>query len=142
MPTSPPASTISKGPALRAVIITGGSSSVGANAIQLAVAARYDVLSTSSPKNFDFVKSLGAAQVFDYDSKTLAGDLLVALEGRSLAGAYAIGDGAVEVCTLVMTRHKDTTQKFVTMAGGSPLGEKLQSLTGIQVQFIDMKHSM
>lgn len=34
----------------RAVIITGGSTSVGANAIQLAVAAGYEVSSTASPK--------------------------------------------------------------------------------------------
>ncbi|KAG6361751.1 hypothetical protein INS49_009979 [Diaporthe citri] len=161
MPNVPSISTSRKS-APRAVIITGGSSSVGANAIQLAVAAGYEVLSTSSPKNFDFVKKLGAAQVFDYNSKTLAADVLVALEGRSLAGAYAIGDGAVEVCTLVMTRHKNTTHKFVAMAGGSPLGDKLQTLTGkvfliismlwkilkqafasritgVKVQFIDLK---
>lgn len=134
MPTVPPNTTDSTGNGTkstpRAVIITGGSSSVGANAIQLAVAAGYEVLSTSSPKNFDFVRRLGASHVFDYNSKTLATDFLQALKGRSLAGAYAIGDGAVEVCTFVMTRHKDTTHKFVAMAGGSPLGDKLQSLTG------------
>ncbi|KAI1171393.1 GroES-like protein [Nemania sp. FL0916] len=159
MPAVPPTT---RTPASRIVIITGGSSSVGANAIQLAVAAGYEVLSTSSPKNFDFVKKLGASHVFDYNSKTLATELLGALKGRTLAGAYAIGDGAVEVCTLVMTRHKDTTHKFVAMAGGSPLGDQLQTLTGkvlliitilwkilrqavtarftgVKVQFIDLK---
>ncbi len=46
------------------------STSVGSNAIQLAVAAGYEVITTSSPRNFDYVKKLGASQVFDYNSKT------------------------------------------------------------------------
>ncbi|OTA64250.1 GroES-like protein [Hypoxylon sp. EC38] len=135
MPTVPPLSSSRN----RAVIITGGSSSIGANAIQLAVAAGYKVLSTSSPKNFSFVKRLGAAHVFDYNSKTLDSDLLTALEGDTLVGAYAIGNGAVEVCTTVLSRHKDTTHKFIAMAGGSPLNNKPQTFTGVQVRFIDLK---
>ncbi|KAI1739699.1 GroES-like protein [Xylaria scruposa] len=136
MPAVPP---ITRKPTSQAVIITGGSTSVGANAVQLAVAAGYEVLSTGSPKNFDFVKKLGASHVFDYNSKTLATEFLAALKGRTLVGAYAIGDGAVEVCTLVMTRHEDTTHKFVAMAGGSPHTDQLQTLTGVKVQFIDLK---
>ncbi|KAI1087096.1 GroES-like protein [Rostrohypoxylon terebratum] len=135
MPTVPRRSSSGN----RAVIITGGSSSVGANAIQLAVSAGYKVLSTSSPKNFSFVKRLGATHVFDYNSKTLESDFLAALKGDTLVGAYAIGDGAVEVCMGVLSRHKDTTHKFIAMAGGSPLGNKLQTFTGVQVRFIDLK---
>lgn len=43
------------------VIICGGSTSVGANAIQLATAAGYSLLAAASPGNADHVKSLGAA---------------------------------------------------------------------------------
>ncbi|RMD39278.1 hypothetical protein DV735_g5850, partial [Chaetothyriales sp. CBS 134920] len=111
----------------RAVIITGGSTSVGANAVQLAVAAGYEVVSTASPKNHAYVRSLGASHVFDYRSNTLVRDMLAALKDRSLAGAYAIGDGAVEVCTWVLRRHPFTTNKFIAMAGGSPMGHKLAS---------------
>lgn len=55
----------------KTVIIWGGATSVGSNAIQLAVAAGYEVITTSSPKNFGYVKKLGANQVFDYNSKTV-----------------------------------------------------------------------
>jgi hypothetical protein len=41
-------------------IESGEVTSVGSNAIQLAVAAGYEVFITTSPKNFDYVKSLGA----------------------------------------------------------------------------------
>lgn len=50
----------------RTVLIWGGSSSVGSCAIQLAIAAGADVITTAGPKNFEYVKRLGARQCFDY----------------------------------------------------------------------------
>lgn len=74
------------------VLIWGGTSSVGSNAIQLAVAAGCDVIATASPKNFDAVKRLGAVQVIDYNSKFVVDDIKQAFQGRKLAGAFdAIG---------------------------------------------------
>jgi NADPH:quinone reductase-like Zn-dependent oxidoreductase len=49
-------------PTGKTVLIWGGSTSVGCNAIQLAVAAGYDVVTTASPKNFDFLRKLGATE--------------------------------------------------------------------------------
>ncbi|KAL4774745.1 chaperonin 10-like protein [Aspergillus nidulans var. acristatus] len=127
----------------RAVIITGGASSVGSNAIQLAVAAGYEVLSTSSPKNFDYVKGLGASHVFDYRSKTLAKDLLSALKGKELVGAYTIGAGAVEACTLVMRKHDPAlTRKFIAVAGEIIPPEKLTTFVGKGTYLIGMLGGM
>ena len=115
----------------RTVIITGGESSVGSNAVQLAVSAGYQVLSTSSPKNFDYVKGLGATHVFDYRSKTLVKDLLGALAGRELVGAYTIGRGAVEACTAVMKNHDaKLTRKFIAVAGTIVSPTKLTTFVG------------
>lgn len=80
------------------VIIWGGSTSVGSNAIQLAVAAGYSVVTTASPKNFAYVTSLGAACAFDYNSVDVVGDIITALRGRDVVGAFAIGAGSAEVC--------------------------------------------
>ena len=84
------------------VIICGGATSVGSNAIQLAVAAGYDVVATASPKNFDYVKSLGAACAFDYNSKNLVRDIVEALRGKEVVGALAIGAGSVSVCLEIL----------------------------------------
>lgn len=74
------------------VLIWGGTSSVGSNAIQLAVAAGCDVIATASQRNFDAVRRRGAALVVDYSSKSVIEDLKKAFEGRTLAGAFdAIG---------------------------------------------------
>lgn len=39
------------------------------------VAVGYEVITTASPKNFDCVKKLGAARVFDYHSATIVEEL-------------------------------------------------------------------
>lgn len=51
------------------VLIYGGSSATGSLAIQYAKLSGYKVLTTCSPHNFDFVKSLGADAVYDYKDK-------------------------------------------------------------------------
>ncbi|HUO11264.1 MAG TPA: zinc-binding alcohol dehydrogenase family protein [Caulobacteraceae bacterium] len=78
----------------RWVIIWGGATSVGSNAIQLAVAAGYGVVATASPRNFDYVRSLGAAYAFDYRSPDVARDIIAALDGKEVVGAFAIGAGS------------------------------------------------
>lgn len=48
------------------VLIYGGSSATGSLGIQFAKLAGYHVITTCSPHNTDFVKSLGADAVYDY----------------------------------------------------------------------------
>ncbi|KAL9111518.1 MAG: hypothetical protein Q9227_004005 [Pyrenula ochraceoflavens] len=108
----------------RAVIVTGGASNVGGCAVQLAVSAGYEVLSTSSPKNFEYVRSLGASHVFDYNSGALVADLVRALDDRELVGAFTIGANADQVCAAVMKERQAKTphlptRKFVALAGGA-----------------------
>ena len=69
-PTEPP-----QKPTGKTVLIWGGASSVGCNAIQLAVAAGYEVVTTASPKNFEYVKKLGASEVFDYKDPAVSDKL-------------------------------------------------------------------
>jgi len=45
------------------VLVWGGSTSVDSNAIELAVAAGYHVITTASPDNFEYVTPLGASKV-------------------------------------------------------------------------------
>lgn len=89
----------------KTLLVWGGSTSVGCNAIQLAVAAGYEVFTTASPKNFDYVKSLGAARAFDYNSKTVIPDITSALQGKLVAGAVAIGKGSAEACKSFSRHH-------------------------------------
>ena len=101
-------------PTGKTLLIWGGSTSVGSNAIQLAVAAGYEVITTASPRNFDYVKKLGASQVFDYTSKTVVKDIINAFAGKTIAGALAIGKGSAEYCVDII--HACNGNKFVSMA--------------------------
>ncbi|KAK4693757.1 formyltetrahydrofolate deformylase, partial [Lecanoromycetidae sp. Uapishka_2] len=107
-PSTPPKSTG------KTVIIWGGSTSVGSNAIQLAVAAGYEVITTASPKNFDYVKKLGASEAFDYNSKTVVSDIIRALNGKFVVGALTMGSGAADACFDILSKCKG--DKFISMA--------------------------
>jgi len=110
-------------PTGKTLLVWGGSTSVGSNAIQLAVAAGYQVITTSSPRNFDYVKKLGASHVFDYNSQTVVADITKAFEGKTIAGALAIGKGSAEFCVDIV--HACKGNKFVAMASPSVSFETL-----------------
>jgi len=88
------------------VLIWGGSSSVGSNAIQLAVAAGHRVITTASPRNFGYVSQLGAHQVFDYNSRTVRRDIKQALKGATFAGALALGAKSAAACIEIAASSK------------------------------------
>lgn len=128
----------SLGPKQETVLIWGGSTSVGSNAIQLAAAAGYEVITTASPHRFDYVKGLGAAQVFDYNSPTVKDDVVAAVQGKKMAGAIANGGvdfttfpGIVEVCAAALLSTEGSKFVALTMVPGFPMPE------GIQTKFVE-----
>ncbi|KAF5006471.1 hypothetical protein FDECE_7158 [Fusarium decemcellulare] len=97
----------------KVVLVWGGASAVGCSAIQLAVSAGYEVLTTASPKNFDLVKRLGASHVFDYKSPTVVADLLKAAEGKESAGVFdCVGFDAAPL--VQEFAHKVNGVKFIS----------------------------
>ncbi|MCJ1278136.1 hypothetical protein MMC21_005951 [Puttea exsequens] len=101
-------------PTGKTLLVWGGSTSVGCNTIQLAVAAGYEVFTTSSPRNFELVKKLGASQVFDYNSNTVVADIINAFKGKTTAGAFSIGPSGADACIDIL--HKCKGDKFIALA--------------------------
>lgn len=89
LPTAPAA------PTREAVVVWGGSTSVGMNAIQLARSAGYDVIATASPHNAPLLERLGAEAVLDYRDPGSADAVIAGLRERRLAGTIAIGVGSL-----------------------------------------------
>ncbi|KAM0288361.1 hypothetical protein ACHAO9_007266 [Fusarium lateritium] len=58
------------------IFIYGGSTAMGISAIQFGKLSGATVITTSSPSNAEYVKSLGADHVLDYKSTTLVDDVL------------------------------------------------------------------
>lgn len=52
------------------------------------MAAGYEVITTVSLRNFEYVKKLGVSQVFDYNKSSIAEDLVDALKVKVMAGVF------------------------------------------------------
>ncbi len=107
-------------PTGKTLIVWGGASSVGSNAIQLGVAAGYEVITTASSKNFEYVKKLGAGQAFDYHSNKIVDELVAALKNKTIAGFIdCIGQsGSWEACADVALKSKGP--KFIAASREPP----------------------
>ena len=95
------------------VLVWGGSTSVGSNAIQLARNAGYRVVATASPGNHDYVRSLGAEDAFDYRDPDIVRQLVRALGGHRLAGTVAIGAGSLAKA-ISIARRADGTRRVAS----------------------------
>ena len=117
-------------PTGQVVVVWGGATSVGSNAIQLAVAAGYEVLTTASLHNHDRMRRLGAAQAVDYSSPTAVPDLVAAVAGRTVAGVLAVGTGSAEPAVTIAAA---TGAKRVAMASPSV---SFAGIQGVNVHFV------
>ena len=120
------------------VLVWGGSTGVGSNAIQLARNAGYRVVATASPRNFDYLRSLGAAVAIDRHDPKAVEDLVAAIGEQPLAGSIAIGAGSLHKVMRVAARtpgSKRVSSVFPAlatrfMAFGGPRGVKVSGIWG------------
>ncbi|KAL7792423.1 GroES-like protein [Trichoderma ceciliae] len=75
------------------ILIYGGSTASGILGIQFAKLSGYKVITTASPRNFDYLKSLGADAVFDYRSPTVVEDIVAAAGGELTLAWDCISEG-------------------------------------------------
>lgn len=80
------------------VVVWGGATAVGGNAIQLARAAGYRVITTASAHNHDRMSQLGAEAAFDYHDPEAADRIVEAANGSVIAGILAVAVGSAEPC--------------------------------------------
>jgi len=86
------------------ILIYGGSTATGALAIQYARLSGLEVIVTASPRNFDYLKSLGADATFDYHSKSCAEDIKKHTNGKLKHVFDCISEGSsTEICVKAMS---------------------------------------
>ncbi|KAK7962001.1 chaperonin 10-like protein [Apiospora aurea] len=103
----------------KSVLVWGGSSGAGSNAIQTATGAGYDVITTCSPRNFDYVKGLGAVKAFDYNSPTVVQDVAAELDKGDCAGIYMAAGSNAMACQ-VSAASKQKVSNHVLPSSRSP----------------------
>jgi len=80
------------------IVVWGGATAVGGNAIQLARAAGYRVVTTASAGNHARMEQLGAEATFDYRDPAVVERIIEAAAGSVVAGILAIAVGSAEPC--------------------------------------------
>lgn len=105
----------------KALLVWGGSSSVGTCAIQLAAAAGYEVFAMASRRNHDLCTQLGASQVFDYNDGSLVENVVSALNGKEVVGAYdTISiESTVKACCEIIDRSGGRKMLVTTLAASA-----------------------
>ncbi|KAK6330443.1 hypothetical protein TWF696_003335 [Orbilia brochopaga] len=75
-------------PQTKTILVWGGSSSVGACAIQLLVGAGFEVAATAGAHNLEAMKDIGAKYVFDHKKQGVAEDIINDLGGTDFIGVF------------------------------------------------------
>ena len=81
------------------LLVTNGAGATGALAVQLAAAAGAQVTATASPRSFERLRQLGAAEVVDYRSPDWQGQL-----GRTFDAALAAAPGTAAIAADLVRR--------------------------------------
>lgn len=132
LPTEP-----AQKPTGKVLLVWGGASSVGLSAIQLGVAAGYEVVTTCSPKNFEYVKRFGPTHIFDYKSPTVVSDLVNAVKGKVTVGVFD-GVGGPAWAQSVEFVQQTEGVKFVASAVGGfsapPAGVRMKQFLSLSIK--------
>ncbi|KAM0123396.1 hypothetical protein ACHAP3_011166 [Botrytis cinerea] len=85
-------------------------------AVQLARASGLEVISTASAHNHDFVKSLWASEVFDHRSKSVIDDIVAALKGKRIVGAFdCISEGETQKACADILYKSEAANRFLSL---------------------------
>ena len=85
------------------VLIYGGSSAVGVQAIQLAKLSGYRVIATASEKNFELLSKLGAEKCFDYKSSDVVDQIKAYTENKLMLELDTISEEkSLKISTAVL----------------------------------------
>ncbi|KAL8781308.1 MAG: hypothetical protein Q9213_006056 [Squamulea squamosa] len=117
------------------VLVWGGASSIGTGAVQAAKLMGLTVYATASPKHHDYIKSLGAQGVFDYQDNDVIKKIVSAAkyDGISLEIAFdAVGQ--VRSCLDVLKEFKaGAAPKLATAV---PMSDQTPTEDGVEVKFV------
>ncbi|PGH23597.1 hypothetical protein AJ80_02378 [Polytolypa hystricis UAMH7299] len=116
------------GPQPSTILVLGGSSGVGASAIQILRLALPTsvILTTSSPQHHEHLRSLGASEAFDRTSPNLVEDIK----------SHTPGGKGVEMIIDAVASAAKQTSIFEVLAEGGPK-EYAEVFTGVKIEVPD-----
>lgn len=144
-----PLPTVDANPTKQVLLVWGGSSSVGGMGIQFGRQSGFKIAATCSPRNNEYVRSLGAEFVFDYSSPTVVEDIVKGLEGYEVVGIFnAIGGEKSGIaCNGIMSQVKTPTNRrhvatVPPLPSNIPDGVTVEALGSAATMFFDDRKSI
>lgn len=131
----------------KTLVVYGASSSVGALAIQLAVASGVYVIAIASKHNHEFCRSLGASETLDYKDASIVDDIAKAVkasEPRNFIGVYdTISNADSYKITVPVVEKCGPGNLAVTLPGPQQVGQgvKVGNVFGISEATHPVWHS-
>ncbi|KAF5564845.1 zinc-binding alcohol dehydrogenase domain-containing protein [Fusarium napiforme] len=122
----------------KVVVVWGGSSSVGSNAIQTVKAAGYIVAATASEHNHGLLREMNVDYIFDYKKDGITKEIINTLSGVSdLAGVYCAvySDTAITACATIADRLQGKKSVGTILPPGLPVPGTIPD--GVQVLIND-----
>ncbi|WP_087024766.1 NADP-dependent oxidoreductase [Thaumasiovibrio subtropicus] len=111
------------------VLIQAGAGGVGSTAIQLAKAVGAYVITTTSAKNRDYVLSLGADEVIDYQQQ----DIIEELENNPVDVVFESMWGQFQVDAIQIIKPSGT---LISLSGLMPETEQAAKEKGVNAKFV------
>ncbi|KAF2995294.1 hypothetical protein E8E14_002716 [Neopestalotiopsis sp. 37M] len=116
------------------VLIWGGSSSIGCNAIQAVKAAGYIAAATASERNHSLLRNMGVDYIFDHQAEGVVDEIVATVKGAGrLAGVYnaIITEETTRACAEIASRVDGTKHIGTVLAPGMPVPQDLPG--GVQI---------
>ncbi|KAL2151250.1 hypothetical protein VTH82DRAFT_6348 [Thermothelomyces myriococcoides] len=120
-----------------AVLIWGGASSVGSFAVQSARDLGFRVYVTASPRHHDYMRRLGAHDVFDYRDPDVVSRIIAAAkrDGVRLRTAHCVVPGSLQPTLDVLTATKGGPDAPARIAHSPVLPNDHPTLDSTQIAF-------
>ncbi|MCJ1470083.1 hypothetical protein MMC07_008728 [Pseudocyphellaria aurata] len=119
----------------KGILVWGGASSVGSAALQIAKMMGFTVYVTASEKHHEYLKTLGATNLFDYKDENVVEKILKAAkeDGVKIEKAYlAVGD--LKPCLDILKEFKEKGDLKVASAPRLP--ENAPSEEDVEIKFV------
>ena len=119
----------------KGMLIWGGASSVGSAAIQVAKSMGFHIYATASERHHEYLKGLGASQVFDYKRGDVVENIVKAAKADGVTIQLGF-DAAVQLkpCLDVLKECKGTGTAKLASARQVP--EDAPKVEGVEAKFI------
>ena len=119
----------------KGMLVWGGASSVGSAAVQVAKSMGFNVYVTASEKHREYLKGLGARDVFDYKSETVVEDIIAAAkkDGVTVQTGYDAAGQVKECLDILKELRGEGTAKLATAV---PPPEDSPQVEGVEVKFV------